>query len=171
VSPGGARSLDPGTWIGLPMLWAIGATILFAVPLKIFGLQPPQPAFPLALVFAWAVIRPSMLAPFAVLVMGLFLDIFWGSPMGLWALSMLIAYGATLSARSFMVGQSGAVLWGWYGAMCALTLAAGSVFTLMQIGAAPALQPLAWQWFWTVLLYPLAHRLIDRFEDADVRFR
>lgn len=171
MNPGGARALDPGSWIGLPMLWAIAATILFAVPLRVFGLQLPEPAFPLALVFAWAVIRPSILAPFAVLVLGLFLDIFWGSPLGLWALSMLIAYGAVLSARSFMVGQSGAVLWGWYGAMCALTLAAGAMFTQMQIDAAPGFRPLAWQWFWTVLLYPLAHRLIDRFEDADVRFR
>jgi rod shape-determining protein MreD len=171
MTPGGARPLDPASWIGLPMLWAIGATILFAVPLRVFGLQLPEPAFALALVFAWAVIRPSVLAPFAVLALGLFLDVFWGSPMGLWALSMLVAYGATLSARSFMVGQSGAVLWGWYGAMCALTLAAGSMFTLMQTDAAPSFGALGWQWFWTVLLYPLVHRLIDRFEDADVRFR
>lgn len=171
MTPSGARPLDPGSWIGLPMLWALGGTILLAVPLRVFGLQLPEPVIPLALVFAWAVIRPSVLAPFAVLLMGLFLDVFWGSPLGLWALSMLVAYGATHSARNFMVGQSGAVLWGWYGAMCALTLGAGTVFTLMQIDAAPAFRPLAWQWFWTVLLYPLAHRLIDRFEDADVRFR
>ncbi len=28
-----------------------------------------------------------------------------------------------------------------------------------------------WQWLVTALLYPFAHNLIQRFEDADVRFR
>ncbi|MET0295184.1 MAG: hypothetical protein ABW042_09220, partial [Phenylobacterium sp.] len=171
MNPGGARALDPLSWLGLPLLQALTATVLVAVPLRVFGVQIPEPAFPLVLVFAWAVIRPSILAPFVVLLAGLFLDLFWGSPLGLWALSMLIGYGATLSARSFMVGQSGAVLWGWYGVMCALTLAVGTMFAKMQLGAAPDLAVLAWQWLWTVLLYPLGHRLIDRFEDADVRFR
>jgi rod shape-determining protein MreD len=29
----------------------------------------------------------------------------------------------------------------------------------------------AWQYLATILLYPFSHRLIERFEDADVRFR
>jgi rod shape-determining protein MreD len=36
---------------------------------------------------------------------------------------------------------------------------------------APSLVSLAWQFLATVILYPFADRLIDRFEDADVRFR
>ncbi|HEY9219862.1 MAG TPA: hypothetical protein VIO94_17575 [Phenylobacterium sp.] len=167
----GARPLDPLTWLVWPALIAAGLTVVMAVPLRLFGLQLPQPAFPLVLVFAWAVIRPSMLAPFIILALGLFLDVFTGSPLGLWPLSMLVAYGAALGARSFMVGQSGAVLWGWFGATCAVALLAGAMFSNMKLHASPSWQALGWLWIWTVILYPVAHRLIDRFEDADVRFR
>ena len=38
-------------------------------------------------------------------------------------------------------------------------------------GNAPSLLAVAGQWLPTVLLYPLADRLINRFEDADPRFR
>src|SRR5690606_29825166 len=102
MTPSGARPLDPGSWIGLPMPWALGGTILLAVPLRVAGLPLPEPVSPLALVCAWAVSRPAVLARFAVLRMGLLLDVFWGSPPGLWARSMLVAYGATLSARYCM---------------------------------------------------------------------
>ncbi len=48
-------------------------------------LQLPEPVFPMAPAFAWAMIRPSVLAPLVLLVMGLFLDLLWGGPIGLWA--------------------------------------------------------------------------------------
>jgi rod shape-determining protein MreD len=37
--------------------------------------------------------------------------------------------------------------------------------------AMPSLLAVFWQFLVTTLLFPFAHRLIDRFEDADVRFR
>ena len=73
------------------------ATILLGIPLHVFTLQLPEPVFPLALAFAWAVIRPSILAPFGILLLGLFLDVFWGGPLGLWALCLLVAYGISLA--------------------------------------------------------------------------
>jgi rod shape-determining protein MreD len=35
----------------------------------------------------------------------------------------------------------------------------------------PSLIPVGWQFLATVILFPFAYRLIDMFEDADVRFR
>ena len=88
------------------MLQALGATILFGIPLRLWGLQLPEPVFPLAVVFAWAIIRPSVLAPMAIVVMGLFLDVIWGGPLGLWALILLVAYALALGGRSMSAGQS-----------------------------------------------------------------
>jgi len=167
----GARPLEPWRWLGVPMLQAAVATILFGVPLRVFGLQLPEPVFPMALAFAWAVIRPSMLAPFCVLVMGLLLDIFWGGPLGLWALCLLIAYGAALAGRSMMAGQSRAVLAGWYALITATAMLAGFLFVMLDSRSTPGLIPMAWQFLATIVLYPFAQRLIDLFEDADVRFR
>ncbi|THD53226.1 MAG: hypothetical protein E8A12_18845 [Phenylobacterium sp.] len=153
------------------MLQAIVATIAFGIPLRAFGLQLPQPIFPMALAFAWAVIRPSILAPFAILILGLILDIYWGGPLGLWALCLLIAYGVALAGRSMMAGQNRAILWAWYALTTATAMVAGYLFVMLDSRSLPGLIPMAWQFVATIVLYPYAQRLIDLFEDADVRFR
>ncbi|MFI4951167.1 MAG: hypothetical protein ACHP7A_09055 [Caulobacterales bacterium] len=166
-----ARGLEPWRWLGVPMLQAIGATILFGIPLQLFGQQLPEPVFPMALAFAWAVIRPSILAPFAVLLMGLFLDLFWSGPLGLWAICLLICYGGALAGRSMMAGQHRAILWLWYALTTASAMVAGYLFVMLDSKSTPGAIPLAWQFVATIILYPFAQRLIDMFEDADVRFR
>ena len=166
-----ARGLQPWRWLGVPMLQAIVATILFGIPLRAFGLQLPQPIFPMALAFAWAVIRPSILAPFAILILGLLLDVYWGGPLGLWALCLLIAYGVALAGRSMMAGQNQVILWAWYGLTTATAMVAGYLFVMLDSRSTPGLVAMAWQFVATIVLYPFAQRLIDLFEDADVRFR
>jgi rod shape-determining protein MreD len=166
-----ARPLEPWRWLGVPMAQALVATVLFGIPLRVFGLQLPEPVFPMALAFAWAVIRPSILAPFGVLVMGLFLDIFWGGPLGLWAICLLLAYGGALAGRSMMAGQSRLILWVWYALTTATAMVAGYLFVMLDSKSTPGLIPMAWQFLATIVLYPFAQRLIDLFEDADVRFR
>ena len=149
----------------------LAATVLFGIPLRIWGLRLPEPIFPLAIVFAWAVIRPSILAPLLVLAMGLFLDLFWGGPLGMWALCLLIAYGVVLAGRNMMAGQSRTILWAWYGVVVAIAMLAGYLFAMLDAKSQPSLLAVGWQYLATVILYPFAHRLIDMFEDADVRFR
>jgi rod shape-determining protein MreD len=147
------------------------ATILFGIPLRVFGQQLPEPIFPMTLAFAWAVIRPSILAPFAILAMGLFLDIFWGGPLGMWALCLLIAYGGALAGRTMMAGQNRAILWAWYAVTTATAMVAGYLFVMLDSRSSPGMVAMAWQFVATIILYPFAQRLIDLFEDADVRFR
>jgi len=167
----GARPLEPWRWLGLPLVYAVIATVIFSIPFRIFGFQLPEPIFPMALAFAWAVIRPSILAPFAILLMGLFLDLFWGGPLGLWALCLLIAYGVALAGRSMMAGQNPVILCGWYALVTATAMVAGYLFVMLDSRSSPGVIPLAWQFVATIVLYPFAQRLIDLFEDADVRFR
>lgn len=166
-----ARSLEPWRWIGIPMLQVLAATILFGIPLRAWGLQLPEPVFPMAAVFAWAVIRPSVIAPFAIVLVGLFLDIFWGGSLGLWALCLLVAYGIVLSSRSMLAGQSRGALWAWYALVTAAAMGVGVLVVALKDRNFPGLIPLAWQYLATIVLYPFAQRLIDMFEDADVRFR
>jgi rod shape-determining protein MreD len=153
------------------MVQCLAWTVVFAVPLRVFGLHLPEPVFAMWPVFAWAMIRPSILAPFAVLIVGLFLDLFWGGPMGLWAISLLVAYGLVLGARSMMVGQSPPMMWACYGAVTAISMGVGYMITLIQAHSAASPVAVLWQFLATIALYPVSHRLIERFEDADVRFR
>lgn len=166
-----ARPLNPLFWLGVPMVVCAFATLILALPLRVFGLQLPEPVFALIPAFAWALIRPSILPPFALLVLGVFLDVLWGGPIGLWPMCLLSAYAPALAARRFLAGQGYGVLWVAYGGACASALAVGMVITAVRTGAPPALIGVLWQWLIAAAMFPIAHRLIERYEDADVRFR
>lgn len=166
-----SQRLDPWRWLGLPSLVCVALTLVFSAPLRVFGLQLPEPVFPLALAFAWAVIRPSVLAPFALLALGLFLDLFWYAPIGFWPLALLAAYAAVLSVRRVLSGLGWWGLAGWYVVACAMAMGAGVVMTTLDSYTVPNLMGVGWQFLASIVCYPIAHRLIDRFEDADVRFR
>lgn len=171
MSANTARPLNPLIWLGAPTLACMVASFLFALPIRLFGLQPPEPVFAMVPAFAWAVIRPSILPPFFLLALGLYLDILWGGPAGLWPACLLAAYAPVLMARSILSGQSYLVMWAWYAASCVVAFGAGFVFMTLDSGAAPSLVAVGWQLLVTAALFPLAHRLIERYEDADVRFR
>jgi len=168
---GAARPMNPVGWLGLPLLAAVVATVILATPIRFFGFALPEPVFPLALAFAWALIRPSVLPPFALLLLGLFLDVFWGGPQGLWPLCLLAAYASVLAVRRLIMGHEFLVVALWYGASTAVAFGAGFVLMTMAAGQSPSLFALGWQYLATLILFPFAHRLIERYEDADVRFR
>lgn len=163
--------LQPWSWLVAPTLLAVVGTVLLGMPLRLFGMALPEPVFPMVLAFAWAVIRPSVLGPFLLLVAGLFLDLFWGGALGLWALALILAYGVALTARSLMAGQSTTVLAVWYLGATALAFGAAYLFAMLDAHVPPDPVAVGVQFAITVALFPLSKRLIDRFEDADVRFR
>ena len=166
-----AKPLNPLTWLGLPALACVGATVLFSAPVRVMGFPLPEPVWGLIPAFAWAVIRPSMIAPLALVALGVFQDLYWGSPTGLWGLSLLLAYAGVLSVRRFLFGQSWIVSWIWFSVAAALAMGAGFFLTLLSSLTVPSLIAVFWQFVATSALYPFADRLIQRFEDADVRFR
>lgn len=168
---GGARSLEPWRWLGLPMLSVLAATMVLSAPLRFWGLSLPEPLFAMPVVFAWAVIRPSILGPFCVALMGLFMDQIWGAPTAFWSVCLLLAYGLVLGSRAMLAGQSRGVMWAAYGVVTAIAMAAGFLITMLDVHAMPNGLALFWQYLATVVLYPIADWLIERFEDADVRFR
>ena len=103
--------------------------------------------------------------------LGLFLDMVWGSPAGLWSLSLIAAYVTVLVSRNMMSGQSRTMMWIWFAAACAVAIGLAYLATTWDSGVAPNLLTTLWQLLPTMMLYPFSHRLIERFEDADPRFR
>jgi rod shape-determining protein MreD len=166
-----AERLDPLRWIIVPMLACLMATLLFAAPIRVYGLRLPEPIFAMIPTFAWAVLRPSIFSPICLLILGLLTDLVWGGRLGLWELGLLTAYGFILVTRSMMSGQSPVMLWVWYAFACFLAMGVAYLAVVFETGNPPSLLTAFGQWLPTVLLYPLADRLIGRFEDADPRFR
>lgn len=166
------KHLSTWGWIWSPFLVCVAASILVAIPLKVFGfLQLPEPIFALVPAFAWAVIRPSVFPPFLLLALGLFLDLARGGQFGLWPTGLLLGYAFVLATRPLMIGQSRPMMWAWFAVTCLVVEGAAYLLTMLDALVTP--NPLAtlWQLIATVILYPFAHRLIAQYEDSDVRFR
>jgi rod shape-determining protein MreD len=171
MAAGAVQPLNPIQWLVAPALAAILAAMLFAAPLEAWGLRLPEPVFGLVLAFAWASLRPSVLAPFALLAVGLFQDLLWGDLLGLWPLALLAAYALTASARAVLVGQSFWTLWAWYFAAVAAAFGVAALLVWFHGREIPDLIGLGLQAAVTGGLFPVAWRLMNAFEDADVRFR
>ena len=168
---GAVRVVGPTQWIVYPALVVLAATLLLATPIELFGLKLPEPVLPMVLAFAWPLIRPSMAAPAALLLVGLFLDLFWGGPVGLWPLCLLAVYGAVLASRNLLAGQEVRVLFGWYGLATLGAFLMAYLIVTVRAGNAPSVLALLGQVLPTLLAFPAAAWLIERFDDTDVRFR
>lgn len=165
------RVVGPQDWILFPALIALVLTFLFATPVRLFGLSLPEPIFPMVLAFAWPLIRPSILAPLMLLLCGLFLDMLWGGPLGLWAVVMLGVYGVVLLVRGLILGQETLLLFIWYAGATFIGYFVAWLFVTLDAGAAPSIFGGLWQVLITIALFPAANHLIQRFDDGDVRFR
>lgn len=165
------RVVGPLQWIVYPALIAMAAALVLATPVELFGLKLPEPILPMVLAFAWPLIRPSVLAPAMLFASGLFLDLLWGGALGLWPLSLLVVYGVVLASRSLLLGQETRVLFVWYCGCTLLAFLIAYLVVTLDAGAAPSLIALFWQVVPTVLLFPAASWMIERFDDGDVRFR
>lgn len=169
--PVAVRVVGPMQWIVYPALIAIAATIVLQTPVELFGLHLPEPIIPMVLAFAWPLIRPSVLGPIALAALGLLLDILTYGPLGLWGLTFLAVYSVVLASRSFLAGQETAVLFVWYAACCVLAFVLAYVVMAFIAPTPASLISVFLQLLPTLLLFPIAHWLIERFEDGDVRFR
>ena len=87
------------------------------------------------------------------------------------SLSLLAAYGAVLVTRPIIMGQSRLIMWIWYSAACAVAMGMGYALILLSTGNLADPISVLWQYLASVALFPFADQLIERFEDAAVRFR
>ena len=165
------RVVGPLQWVVYPALIALGLTIVLATPVQLFGLKLPEPVLPMVLAFAWPLIRPSVIAPVALFLCGLFLDVFWYAPLGLWSLSMLVVYAVVLISRNLLAGQETRILFAWYAACTLVAFILAYVTITLRVGTAPSVLALFWQVLPTLLIFPAADWMVQRFDDGDVRFR
>jgi rod shape-determining protein MreD len=171
MAAGVVQPLNPAVWLGVPALACALGAALFTVPVEIAGVGLPQPVLGMLLAFAWAIIRPSMLAPLVLVLLGLFQDLLWGDRLGLWPCALLVVHAIAASARPLLVGQGFWTLWCWYLGAIGAGFATAVALTFLATGQAPALAGLAIQALATAVVFWPAWRLIETYEDADVRFK
>ncbi len=165
------RVVGPLYWIGYPMVVCVVLTVLLSSTVRILHLPLPEPILPMVLAFSWPLIRPSMLGPAMLFVIGMFEDLYLGTPLGLWTLALLGVYGAVLSARAFIIGQDTRVLLAWWVGSVSAAFVFAYLFVMLDVKVAASIIAVLLQLVPTLLLFPVANILVQRFDDGDVRFR
>jgi rod shape-determining protein MreD len=168
---GVVQPLNPLIWLGAPALACAAGSLLLTLPVEIAGVGLPQPVLAMIPAFAWAVIRPSLLAPFVLILVGLFQDLLWGDRLGLWPSALLAAYAIGVAARPLLAGQGFWTHWGWYLGALGAGFGVAVALTFFTVGQAPDPGGLAIQVIATAAVFWPAWRLIETYEGADVRFK
>ena len=164
------KIIGPWDWIIAPALLSVVLTVILAAPLQPFGFDLPEPVSPLILAFAWPLIRPSYFAPFALGLLGLFLDFFWGAPLGFWTINLMLVYGVLVFVRTWIIGQEWIVVFGCFLLAELVFFAFGTLLTTLDSGSIPRLWGVVEQAFATTLLFPYVLYLMEKYVHSDVRF-
>jgi rod shape-determining protein MreD len=154
----------------VPFATILLATLAMPLPFAIkLGGEWLMPSLPILAIFLWAMYRPDLLPPFAVLVAGLLMDLLIDAPLGVSALAFLAAYAIVISQRLYWATLSGpGVLVGFVIVM----FAAGTISwlaTSFAHGQWVSPVPVLLEGIMSVIVFPLArhafeplHRLAGR---------
>jgi rod shape-determining protein MreD len=91
----------------IPFCCAVLCAILANVPVSVSGGIVPPPVLALMPVYYWCLVRPDLMPPFAVLIIGILQDLLSGSPPGVWTVSFVAAYALVDRERESFAGLSG----------------------------------------------------------------
>ena len=138
----------------LPALSAVLLVMLVNLPVTLTGGLFPAPLLALTAVYFWALVRPDLMPPYLVLVIGLFEDLLSGGPAGIWATGFMAAYALVDRQRENLAGLAGAAAVLGFGAAMALAATATFVLTWIMYMRQPPLAPLLLASVFTVLFYP-----------------
>jgi len=133
------RRLDAISRLMFPFGFLLFGLFVIGMPFGLPGQALLLPVYAMACVFFWSLYRPGSLPAPAVAVTGLLLDLLGLSPLGMWAVLLLLLQGATLAARRRLIPQSFWLTWACFAGFAA---AASALAWLFQSAAALAPMPL-----------------------------
>jgi rod shape-determining protein MreD len=115
----------------IPFLCAVVGVVTSNVPVSIFGAMVPPPMFGLMPVYFWCLVRPDLMPPFAVFIIGVLQDLLGGGPPGVWTLSFIGSYAIVDRERDSFAGLAGigAIL----GFAAAMLIAGATAYAIISI--------------------------------------
>lgn len=162
IDQGVWRMLDRAARHATPAFIIIAAMILLAMP----GMLPAQAMLRVAIVtgsvYFWTLYRPASLPAPIIGLIGVLLDLLGSSPLGLWAVLLLLEQAALLRLRRSLVAQGFLTVWLVFtGFAAALGLLEWLGRSLLGLTLLPA-NPVMIQTGVAILLYPLLAMLLVR---------
>ena len=105
------RRLDAASRHAWPASFMVFGLFIIGLPLGLPAQAELRPAYAMACVFFWSLYRPTALPAPIVALTGILLDLLGLSPLGLWAVLLLLLQGSTLAARRRLAPQAFLVTW------------------------------------------------------------
>jgi rod shape-determining protein MreD len=152
--PSGWRQLDTASRYAWPGTFLVFGLLLIGLPAGLPGQAELRPAYAMTCVFFWSLYRPSSLPAPVVALCGMLLDLLGMTPLGMWAVLLLLLQGATLLARRRLIPQNFWLVWLVFSSFaCALAALSWALQSLLRLELLPAL-PLAAEILTAFGLYP-----------------
>ncbi|MGB8602163.1 MAG: hypothetical protein WCD42_08200 [Rhizomicrobium sp.] len=137
----------------IPVLLAILGAVVANIPITFIGGWMPPPMFALMPLYFWCLVRPDLVPPAWVLVVGVLQDLFSGGPPGMWSLAFVVTYVLIDRQRETYAGLSGSgAILGFATAALLATLTAYITFAVYYWKLLP-LQAFVIQFAVTVVFY------------------
>jgi rod shape-determining protein MreD len=115
--------LDAASRHAWPAFCLVFGLLAIGLPLRLPGQAGLRPDYAMACVYFWSLYRPASLPAPLVAAAGLLLDLLGLSPLGLWAVLLLLLQGATLLLRRRLLPLSFILNWLIFSGFAALAAA------------------------------------------------
>jgi rod shape-determining protein MreD len=134
--------------------------IIIGLPLGLPNQAALRPAYAMGCVYFWSLYRPASLPTPLVALCGLLLDLLGLSPLGLWAVILLLLQFATIATRRRLALARFILTWGAFTGFA--LIAAGLAWagqSLLELRLLPP-SPVLWEGLFAAGLYPLLAKLL-----------
>ncbi|MBT6095714.1 MAG: rod shape-determining protein MreD [Rhodospirillaceae bacterium] len=152
-----------------PVLLTLVLVVLGVVALHAPGWARVAPLLSLLAVYHWAVYRPDLMPGYAVFAIGLLQDVLGGTPLGLFTLLYLVAYGVVVSQQRFLTGKAFFVVWLGFVLISAGVMALAWILLSAMSGGVIDPEALLYQYLLGVGLYPVLARLFLSWQQKILR--
>jgi len=91
----------------IPVVLSIVGILIANFPVSIMNGRVPPPLFVLMPIYFWTLVRPDLMRPLAVFMLGVLQDLSFGREMGVWTLAFVATYAVVDRNRDTFASLAG----------------------------------------------------------------
>jgi len=139
----------------IPVTLALLGVLVANFPVSFLGGLVPPPLLVFMPLYFWGMVRPDLMSPFWVFVLGVLEDLLSGGPPGVWAASFLAAYFLIDRQRDMLAGLSGIGAIAGFAVATLVACTSAYLIVAMYYWHLPPLAPVMAELAMTVVVYAL----------------
>ena len=139
----------------IPLLISLLLIFLFFMPLNSVQFNYFRPSVGIICVYYWRLNRPLIFGYFSAFIIGLMLDVYGSTPLGLNALLLLLLVAITTMPSQYLRTSSFSVRWLIFGFICMAIMLLKWLLLMLYFWHFLSLTEIMLGYFSTVMFYPL----------------